>query len=305
MNILIAGATGLIGRALLKELLALGHHIIVLTRNVQNASRNLNFANGHVVFIDYKTGWQNNAIDVVINLAGSPITKVWTPQQKKKILNSRLLSTDYIFIRCQQNKIKPKLWLTVSSTGFYGDHGSNEIDEQTSASQRNFLHEVCGQVESNAKKINSLVERHCILRVGMVLDRNFGLLGKLYPLFKRHLGGRIGSGKQFIPWIHIKDVVSSILFLINQDKCSGVYNLVAPKACEQMQFAKILAKSIGKCNFLYLPKWLVRFIMGKRSELLLSSQNVVPQHLIQDGFSFEYLDIESAFSDIFNGNNGN
>lgn len=300
MNILIAGATGLIGRVLLKELLALGHHVIVLTRNVHNASKLLNFANGEVVFTDYKTGWQNNSIDIVINLAGSPITKVWTPQQKKRVINSRLLSTDYIYIRCQQNKIKPKLWITVSSTGYYGDKGDTEITEKTSTEQKGFLQLVAGKIESNAKKINSLVERHCIVRVGIVLDRHFGILGKLLPFYKFHLGGKIGSGNQFVPWIHVNDVVSSFIYLINNEQCSGVYNIAAPNACRQKDFSNSLAKAMHKLNFMWLPSLFIKFIMGKRSALILNSQNVKPTHLLDDGFSFTYSEIGKALDDIFN-----
>lgn len=298
MNVLIAGATGLIGRALLKELLAQQHQVIVLTRNIQNASRSLNFANGRVIFTDYKTGWRNNAIDIVINLAGSPITRVWTPQQKKKVLNSRLLSTDYIFIRCQQNKIKPRLWLTISSTGYYGHQGSEIIEEGSGSFHKDFLQDVAEQIESNARKIGSLVERHCVLRVGIVLDPDFGFLGRIMPLYRRHLGGVMGSGKQYIPWIHIKDVVKAFFFLINNEHCSGIYNLSAPNPCQQRDFSSCLSEAVGKNNFLHVPSFLVRCILGQRSALVLNSQNVIPRHLLNDGFVFDHPRLEPALQDL-------
>lgn len=301
MNFLIAGATGLIGQKLVNELLQdKSNYIIVLTRDIDKAKNRLPLQNKNITFTDYKTGWKEDKIDIVINLAGTPIGKLpWSKNQRQKILNSRLLSTDYIYIRCLQNKIKPKLWITISATGYYGNCGSEELDEETVVQPTSFLQQVAEQIESNSKKISNIVDRHCIVRIGIVLTKKHGLLAKILPIFKNNLGGRIGNGEQYIPWIHIEDVTRALLFLINQETTSGIYNICAPNPCTNKVFAKILTQKLHRLNITTIPTWIIKFFLRGRSELLLSSQRAYPKHLLKDGFTFNYPTIESAFDKLF------
>ncbi len=303
MNILIAGATGLIGQALLPSLIRQGHHIIELTRDANRARQHLHDLNDRITVCDYKNGWETNNIDVVINLAGSPITRSWTPKQRRRIVNSRLLSTDYIYIRCLQNKIKPKLWLTISATGYYHDESGRELTEKDISSNGGFLFDTCEKIEKNAIKINNIVERHCILRMGIVLDRNHGILNKMLPLYRYHLGGTIGNGRQYIPWIHIQDVVGVINFLIEHQECSGTYNVTAPHPQQQKDLSKTVSQLLSKSNFLHFPSALVRLFAGRQSELLLNNQNVIPARLLEEGYQFSFSDPETALADLIKSDN--
>lgn len=297
MNILIAGATGLIGQRLLPVLLDQGHHITVLTRNKTKAGSHLELENHNIVITDYKSGWNSN-IDVVINLAGSPVTRSWTRKQRARIVNSRLLSTDYIYIRCLQNKIKPKLWLTISATGYYHDDKGRVLDESSVCVDGGFLFRTCEKIEKNSQKVANIVERHCILRIGLVMDKKHGFLSKLLPLYRKHLGGRIGNGRQYLPWIHISDVIGAIDFIIRNQGCRGIYNLSAPEPCRQKDFSKVLSKALGKANPLVIPKFAVRLFLRQQNELLLNNQNVIPARLLEAGYVFRYPHLDQAISDL-------
>lgn len=300
MNILIAGATGFIGNQLVLKLLEQNHRILVLTRDLNRARDRITFENKNLKFIDYKTGWKDETFDVIINLAGSPIaSRTWNRKQKKRIINSRLLSTDYIYIQCLQNKIKPKLWITVSGTGYYGNCGSVELTENTVVTTSSYLQQVAQHIENNSKKIANIVERHCIVRIGNVLAQNHGLLGKIEKIYKWNLGGKIGDGFQYCPWISNDDIISSFLFLINNESCKGLYNLCAPNSCTNAEFSKTLAKELHKKEFFTIPKFLIKLLYGKRAELILSSQRIYPQHLLDDGYKFKHEFIEEALHSIY------
>lgn len=300
MNFLIAGATGLIGQKLVNNLLKdKSNHIIVLTRNEDKAKYSLPIQDKNISFTDYKKGWKSDKIDIIINLAGTPIAnKRWTRKQKQKIINSRVLSTDYIYIRCLQNKIKPKLWITFSATGYYGNCGSEELTEDTVVSPSSFLQQVTEQVENNSKKISSIVDRHCILRIGTVLVGKYGILSKMLPVFKLCLGGKIGNGKQYIPWIHIDDVTRALEHIIKNEQCSGVYNVCSPNPCTNREFSSTLSRVLHRINILMIPHWILKIILGGRSELVTASQCAHPKHLQDDGFTFEYPELEKALTDI-------
>ncbi len=297
MNILIAGATGLIGRKLMPVLINDNHRLIILTRNREKAREQLSDIKDKIHITDYQTGWEEN-IDAVINLAGSPVTRTWTPKQRRRILNSRLLSTDYIYIRCLQNRIMPKLWLTISATGYYNDQSGAVMDENHICNDGGFLYQTCEKIEKNAQKISNIVSRHCILRIGLVMDRNYGFLGKLLKLYKRHLGGHIAGGNQYLPWIHIEDVANAMKFIIDHEECTGVINVTSPNPCTQAEFSDILEKHVGRKNPLWYPAFVVRLLLRNQSELFLNSQNVVPAKLLNAGFEFRYTDVSKAMSDL-------
>ena len=302
MNFLIAGATGLIGQQIVNELLKdKTNYIIILTRNEEQAKNRLPLQNKNITFTDYKKGWKEDKIDIILNLAGTPIaSKPWTKNQKKKIINSRLLSTDYIYIRCLQNKIKPKLWITFSATGYYGNCGSEEVTEETVVSPTSFLQSVTDQVENNSKKISNIVNRHCVVRIGIVLVKKYGLLASILPFFKWNIGGKIGKGDQYVPWVHLDDVTSALLYIINNEKCTGVYNVCTPNPSTNKDFCKALSKTLHRINFLTIPNWVIKLFMGGRSELITSSQCASPKRLTEDGFKFKHPDLDEALDDILN-----
>lgn len=304
MNILIAGATGLVGQELLPPLLERGHRIIILTRNTVKARERLSVKSPAIRITDYKSGWEGG-VDAVINLAGSPVTRSWTGRQRRRILNSRLLSTDYIYIRCLQSRIMPRVWFTVSATGIYHDPAGAPMTEETPCTPSGFLASTCEKIELNSHKVANIVERHCILRLGVILDSRRGYLGKLLPLYRKHLGGRLGSGRQYVPWIHIQDAAGALLFLLEHSECSGIYNITAPHPCQQGELSRELSQRLGRANPLICPGPVLKLLLGRQSELLLQDQNVLPARLLEAGYQFRFENAADALADLLGDAGGN
>lgn len=297
MKILLAGATGQIGRKLAPRLLENNHELVILTRNTQNATKSFAAYADKIEFCDYKSGWQGDRIDAVINLAGSPIIRPWTKEQKRRVLNSRILSNDYIYIRCQQNKTRPSVWITTSAMGYYGDCGDEILTEESKKeSSGSFLQEVCTQVENNSKKIESAVDRHIVVRMGTVIEAEKGFLSAMSKLHRWHVGGRIGNGQQYLPWIHIDDAVAGIIHLVETAECRGTYNLCSPNPCRQEEMNMTLSQVLDKINPLTIPRFAIKIVYGSRSELVLSSQRGSPERLIKTGFIFKHPDLLDAIS---------
>lgn len=299
MKILITGSTGLIGKQLLDHLK--GHHLILLTRNIEKAQCDLShLALPHVEFISSLSLFDNfNGIDVVINLAGEPIAnKKWTQKQKQKITQSRCHLTQQLVDLCQMSSTPPGCFISGSAIGYYGCHGDNNIDENTRVTSSEFTHQVCQQWERIPLQINHSATRVCILRTGIVLSLSGGALKKMLLPYQLGLGGPIGDGKQYMSWIHIDDMVSAILHLIFEEKSQGIYNITAPHPVPNRVFSQALAAELQRPHFLFTPRTLLKAILGESSVLLLDSQRVRPKHLVDEGFKFRYSRIESALKHL-------
>lgn len=297
-HILITGATGFIGSRLTRALLANGHNITVLTRDPEKAAQlgtpikiiqNLNEIEDHA------------AMDAIINLAGEPLaTGLWTKAKREKIIQSRLTVLEEINTLCTRLYVPPKTIITASAIGWYGLRGDEKLDETSDAKpsfnqKPVFTHKVCRAVEDEADKLNQFGCRVVKLRIGLVLGTEGGMLANLLVPFEYGLGGPIGSGRQWMSWIDLDDVVRLIIHSLSTTKLDGPVNAVAPTPITNRAFAKALGKALHRPSALPLPAMPLRLALGDfAEELLLGGQRVQPDKAEQSGFKFRSPTIEAA-----------
>lgn len=282
MKIAISGSTGFIGSRLCSEFKKKEWEVVELTRS--------DFAKDDIAFSKKISG-----CDVIINLAGAPIMKRWTERYKKTILLSRIAATAKIVNSICNNIKKPKLFISASATGIYGSEGI--WDEENYSYSGDFLGEVCQAWEKEALKASGEC-RTVIVRFGVVLDKKQGALAKMLPLFRFGIGGRIGSGKQGFSWIHINDLIASIIFIINNNDINGSVNIVAPEITDNRSFTKALAKSLKRPAFFVVPEFTLKVLYGKGAEVLTKGQKVIPKKLTASGYNYLFPTLSSALDAI-------
>ena len=300
-TILITGGTGLIGRYLIKSLQKYNNTIYVLTRSESRFENYVNFINWDP---DSQRLDLSNipAVDYIINLAGASIDgSRWTNSYKRKILESRLNSTSLLFKEIKKLKQKPTLYIGASATGFYK---KNTIVAQVEEDPRgsDFLSDVVAKWEKESNNFMKYGIRTVLLRIGLVLSKDGGVLKKLHPIFKLFLGVPIGSGRQTISWIHIKDLVDFIHQSIGDNKISGTYNLTAPEVITNYNFTEELALVWKRPVFPKIfkaPSLIVKLLFGEQSSLVLNGLNVSSNKIESTSFKFSFTNIKSALKDIY------
>lgn len=302
MKVIIFGGTGSIGRALVQALIGEKFEVFVVSRNSQRA--NLLFDNKiHVIQWEPNENsvFQNVFTDqyAIINLAGENIgAKLWTSKQKAKILDSRISITSKISEIVNKSKIKPKVFIQASASGYYGSSLDQEFDE-SSPQGEGFLSDICAQWENSLKLDDSKSTREVILRTGLVLDANEGLIQKMKISFKYFVGGYFGNGKQWMSWIHIQDEIRAILFLLKNEQAEGVFNLVSPKPERMRKFCNIFGAIQFRLSWLHIPAFVIKLLPGQMGqELFLASQKVKPIRLQEAGFRFQFNKLEDALRDL-------
>lgn len=300
-TILITGGTGLIGRYLIKSLSKDSNTIYVLTRSESRFENNVNFINWDP---DSQRLDLSNipAVDYIINLAGASIDgSRWTNSYKRKILESRLNSTSLLFKEIKKLKQKPSLYIGASATGFYKKNTKvAQVEEDYKGSD--FLSDVVAKWEKESNNFMKYGIRTVLLRIGLVLSKDGGVLKKLYPIFKLFLGVPIGSGRQTISWIHIKDLVDFIHQSIGDNKISGTYNLTAPEVITNYKFTEELALVWKRPVFPKIfkaPSLIVKLLFGEQSSLVLNGLNVSSNKIESTSFKFSFTNIKSALKDIY------
>jgi uncharacterized protein (TIGR01777 family) len=299
MKLLLTGGTGFIGRELLKHLTT--HSVTLLTRDVATAKRILNHTDlGNIDYIDTLDTYNDlNEFDAIINLAGEPIAdKRWSAAQKQRICDSRWKVTEKIVELIHASTKPPSTFISGSAVGYYGDQQDHPFDESLKVHQDNFAHAVCDRWEEIAMRAQSDHTRVCILRTGVVLGDGGGALAKMMLPYKLGVGGPIGDGSQYMPWIHLLDMVRGIVFLLETDHAVGPYNLCAPHAVSNATFSKTLASTLGRPHFLMTPKWALKLAMGESSCLLFDSVRAKPKKLTEMGFNFSFPHIDTALKNI-------
>lgn len=296
MHILLTGGTGLIGSHLIPRLLQRGDTVSVVTRDVASARARL----GDEVNLWSGLAQQRdlNGIDAVINLAGEPIAdKRWTEKQKQSLCESRWQITEQIATLINASTTPPSVLISGSATGYYGDTGELVLTEDDPG-HAEFTHELCAKWEALALKAESSRTRVCLLRTGVVLSKEGGALGKMKLPFKVGIGGPIGSGKQYMPWIHLEDMLSAILWLLDNPSLRGPFNMVAPWAVRNEQFAAKLGHAMHRPAFMRTPASAIKLMMGESSVLVLGGQHVLPKRLEESGFVFRWSQLEEALADV-------
>ena len=290
MKILVTGGTGLIGSALIKKLN--DAEVIVLSRSRKPFNMT---DNNHVTFVESLEQVNFNTLDVILNLAGEPIAdKRWTNNQKKRICDSRWQLTEQLVGKINQASSKPHTFISGSAIGFYGRQSQLNIDEVFANVHKEFTNTVCHRWEEIAKQAQSESTRVCMLRTGIVLSKHGGALAKMALPFKLGLGGKIGSGEQYMSWIHIDDVVAAIIFIINTPTLVGPVNLTAPTPETNANFSKCYANALKRPCIFPMPTFIANLLFGEMSDLLLYGQHVVPKKLLDAGFTFNYPTLDKA-----------
>jgi uncharacterized protein (TIGR01777 family) len=295
MQILITGASGLIGSALVR-LWQHQHQLVVLSRTATKCQQQFGSS---VNVVSSLADIDFNQVEMVVNLAGEPIAnKRWSPSQKDRICQSRWQLTEQLVAKIQQASTPPHTLINASAVGFYGRQSAGAIDESYQSYYPEFSHDICARWENLANRARSEKTRVCILRIGIVLASQGGALKKMLPAFKFGLGGIIGSGEQYMSWIHLDDLVAIVEFLREQPHLSGVFNATAPMAVSNKQWTKILAERLGKPAMLPMPAFVLKLLFGEMSDLLLFGQNVYPKKLLDNGFQFKFNQFRVALQDL-------
>jgi uncharacterized protein (TIGR01777 family) len=303
MKILITGATGFIGKALVSELIDRDCTVNVLTRNPTKAAGSLPNACFLFPWNPTKELPPKGALegcDAVIHLAGESVaTKKWTKSQKNKIASSRIESTKNLIKAIAELREKPKIFLSASGIGFYGDCGEKIVSEEA-LSGEGFLAHTCFQWEEEALKAFKFGMRTIVVRTGIVLEKNGGMLARLLPMFQHGFGGMVGNGKQWMSWIHLKDLVDIYIYLLTHKNLKGVFNGAAPCPITNKDFTKLLGTALNKPTFCRVPSIFLKIALGEMSHLFLDSTKTSSAKIESSGFRFNYPSLELALKKILN-----
>ncbi|MEH6589610.1 MAG: TIGR01777 family oxidoreductase [Halioglobus sp.] len=293
MHILITGGTGFIGSELVKLLLQQDHTVTVMSRQDRASDGACDYITNLDTIDDSAT------VDAVINLAGASLAeRRWTSVYKTELVASRIDTTRDIVSLCTRLKRPPKVLLSASAIGYYGPFDDTRLDETVPAGNT-FSAQLCEQWELEARTAEALGVRVCCLRLGVVLDRDGGAMNKMSQPFRFGLANWIGSGEQWLSWVHRQDVLAAIAWLLASDTASGAYNVTAPEPVTSKGFCKSMQQHHRTVLTLPMPATLMRALMGEMAEeLLISGQRVVPNRLLSEGFSFRFPTIDKALSAI-------
>ena len=296
MHILLTGGTGLIGRRLCKHWLAQGHQLTVLSRKPDDVAR---LCGANVRGIAHFDDIGSQHVDAVINLAGAPIAdRPWTRKRKILLWDSRITLTEQLVTWLERREQKPDVLISGSAVGWYGDGGERELDENAQPVSEDFASRLCIAWEETAQRAETLGIRVVLVRTGLVLADEGGMLQRLVPPFKMGMGGPIGNGRQWMPWVHIEDQIALIDFLMNRDDARGPYNACAPSPARNRDFAKTLASVLHRPSFMPIPAVALRVLLGELSILLLGGQRARPDRLQEAGFTFRFTDLRAALENL-------
>ncbi|MGO2132578.1 MAG: TIGR01777 family oxidoreductase [Halomonas sp.] len=299
MRILITGGSGFVGQALCQRLHEDGHRVLVTSRHPNKVQERL--PEGTEV-----RRWASDFVDLppeaIVNLAGESIASGrWSESRKKELLDSRLETTRDVVALCEQlHSIRgqaPRVLVSASAMGYYGDQGERDVNEDTPPHDE-FAHRLCRDWEAAAMQAAQFGTRVAILRLGLVLEADGGMLAKMLPPFKLGLGGRIGDGRQYMPWVHRFDLIEMILTLVNRGDLEGPFNGSAPHPVTNAAFTRALAKQLGKPALLPMPATALKVGLGEMSALLLGGAKMLPKRFQEAGFAFRYSTLEEALEDI-------
>jgi uncharacterized protein (TIGR01777 family) len=297
MKIVLAGGTGFIGKVLTDELLAKGYEIIILSRNKQSVEGNITYVK-----------WLQDGVfpekiiknaDAFINLAGVSINEGrWSANHQKQIYNSRMEATDEllrIIASCDQ---KPSILINASAIGIYPTSKSASYNEKSKEVAKDFLGQTVNDWEQKAATVEKDGIRTVFMRFGVVLGRNGGALTPMLLPYKLFAGGTVGSGEQWLSWVHIKDVTRSILFALEHPTMRGPVNVTSPNPKRMKDFGKTIGAVLKRPHWIPVPAFSMKLILGKKSTLVLEGQHVTPEKLIENGFEFQFPTLNSALEDL-------
>ncbi|MEL1136585.1 TIGR01777 family oxidoreductase [Desulfitobacterium sp. THU1] len=304
MNVLIFGGTGFLGRKLTKELLSSGYKVSVISRKRQiSADKD---SDVDLIEWDYKSPLSsiNNVkeYEVVINFAGESIgNRRWSNSVKQEILKSRINTTRSIVNAINDGTMSPKVLINASAVGYYGFRQDEKITESEGPGQ-DFLAEVCQKWEAEAYKVKNDFTRVVTIRTGVVLGSQ-GALTRMVMPFKFYVGGPLGKGTQWLPWIHVEDHIRMVRFIIEHEEITGPVNGTSPAPVRMKDFSTILGEVLKKPSWFPVPEFILKIALGQMSEMLLNGQRAIPQKISDIGFEFKFPDLRSALEEALGNRN--
>lgn len=294
MNILIFGGTGFVGKHFINALKKEDNYLYIVSRSPSTYQNN-----NRITFLHYDDQLTNLPyMDVVLNLAGESLFGYWTKRKKERILHSRINTTNKAISYIDQAKEKPIVFINASAIGFYGSSENNIYTEQTTEAGKDFLASVVTKWEKTAQGAEKHKVRTIYARFGLILGKEGALPLMSLPV-KLFVGGKVGSGRQWISWIHIDDVVGLLLHCIYNEKIEGPINFTAPSPIQNKELMKIMAKVLKRPYYLPTPGFFLRLALGEMSELITKGQYVLPKRAEKFDYSFKYPKIEKALKNIF------
>jgi uncharacterized protein (TIGR01777 family) len=298
MNITMTGATGLIGRKLVKALRDRGDGVTVLSRSPEKAGASLG-----VEAVRWDPGAEPAPAealahrDAVVHLAGEPVAQRWSDDAKRRIRESRETGTRNLVAGLREaGTLAPSVLVASSAVGYYGKHGDEPVPESSPAGS-DFLADVCVAWERESSAAAELGLRVVQIRTGVVLDKNGGALQKMLPPFKLGVGGPVAGGDQYLPWIHVDDLVSLYLKALDDPTWSGPYNGAAPEPVTNKDFSRALGHALHRPAFAPVPAFAIKLLYGEMSEIVTEGQRAVPERVLAGGFTYNYADLDAALAD--------
>jgi hypothetical protein len=296
MRVTVTGATGLIGRRLVAELVARGDEVTVLSRNPEKAAAALGGSVIAAAWDPSQAAAPADALagrDVVVHLAGEPVAQRWTSRAKRAILESRETGTRNLVAGLHATPDRPRALVSSSAVGYYGPHGDELLDEDTPP-QQDFLADVCVRWEREAQAAEDLGLRVVVVRTGVVLDAEGGALSKMLLPFKLGGGGPVAGGEQYMPWVHVDDVIGIYLRAIDDERWSGPVNATAPAPVTNKEFSKALGRVLRRPAVAPIPGAAIRALYGQMAEVITKGQRVLPRRTQELGYAFRHTEVEAA-----------
>ena len=300
MRVAVTGATGMIGRAVVAALAGRGDEVTALSRDAEQAEREL--GTEAALWADPKVapppldGLRGR--DAVVHLLGEPIAQRWTDETRREIRDSRILSTRYLVSSLAElpEAERPRVLVSQSGAGWYGHRGDERLDESAPGGD-DFLALLTADWEREARRAEELGVRVVVNRTGVVLSASGGALAKMLPFFKAGIGGPVAGGKQYVPWVHVDDVVGAILFELDTEAASGPVNLTAPEPVTNRELSKALGRVLRRPAFAPVPALAVKALYGEMAEIVTTGQRAVPARLAELGYGFRQPELEAALRD--------
>ena len=297
MRVAVTGATGTIGSAIVRELLARGDEVVALSRDPERAREKLGEGISSV-------RWANpsaepapsdalSGCDAVVHLLGEPVDQRWSDDAKERIRNSRVFGTRYLVAGLRDASPRPEVLVSQSATGWYGPHGDETLDESVPAAD-DFLARVVRDWEDEARAAEELGMRVAMMRCGVVLSPSGGALGKMITPFKLGVGGPIAGGDQYVPWVHLDDVVGALVCALEDERLRGPVNLTAPDPATNRELSTALGRVLRRPALLPVPGFALKLMYGEMSSVVTTGARVVPARLAELGYRFRRPDLEDA-----------